>query len=184
MNIHSRGFWMDRDVTHRFDRRLMKGLVRLARKYDIESIADIGCGDGSYTVAFLAKGIGCNGYDGNPHTKDLTQGLCRVCDFSLPQVIGSYDMTLSLEVGEHIPVQHEDIFLNNIAMSAMRLVVISWAVEGQGGDGHVNCRNNDYIIEKMEERGFKYNPKESKRLRRKARISWFKNTILVYEKEN
>jgi tryptophanyl-tRNA synthetase len=62
-------------------------------------------------------------------------------------------------------------------------LIISWAVEGQGGSGHVNCKNNDYIIAQVVDRGFKYNTEASDALRKSAtNASWFSYTIMVFDK--
>ena len=90
---------------------------------------------------------------------------------------------MSLEVGEHIPAEFEDVFISNITKHVKKTLIISWAVEGQGGDGHVNCKNNDYIIAQIEERGFKYNKKASTELRKAAtNASWFSYTLMVFNK--
>lgn len=180
--IHERGYWTIPDKDYRFDKRLMRGLVRFAKKRKVKWVADIGCGDGSYTFGFRENGVFCSGYDGNPHTPQITQHRCSTVDFSRIADIGPYDMVLCLEVAEHIPAKYERTFIDNLTKTAERLIVLSWAVEGQGGIGHVNCRNNDYVIEAMACRGFRYNHKASMRLRRSANISWFKKTIMVYER--
>ena len=90
---------------------------------------------------------------------------------------------LSLEVGEHIPAEFEDQFIDNITKHVKKTLIISWAIEGQGGSGHVNCRNNDYIIGQVTERGFKYNEKASNELRKAATNAfWFSYTLLVFDK--
>ena len=92
-------------------------------------------------------------------------------------------MSLCLEVGEHIEPEHEAIVLDNIANSATKKIIMSWAIPGQGGFGHVNCRENDYIIAQMQARGWKHNPEESDFLRaRCSGCDWFKNTIMVFDK--
>ena len=56
---------------------------------------------------------------------------------------------MSIEVGEHIPAELESKFLNNLVNSARRMVVLTWAVPGQGGEGHVNGQTAEAIVEKM-----------------------------------
>ncbi|WP_245562228.1 hypothetical protein [Niabella aurantiaca] len=60
---------------------------------------------------------------------------------------------------------------------------MSWAIEGQGGDGHVNCRNNDYIIKEMRQRGFVEFEDAKLFLRSMASYSWFKNSLMVFWNE-
>ena len=89
---------------------------------------------------------------------------------------------MSLEVGEHIPREHEQTFLDNVCRYANELIVLSWAVEGQAGLGHVNCRNNDYIVEQMRQRGYVLDDTTSK-LREAAQVPWFKDTLMVFRKD-
>ena len=61
---------------------------------------------------------------------------------------------MSLEVGEHIPKEYEDIFINNLHNNNNKGIILSWAILGQGGFGHVNEQNNDYIKSKMSNLGY------------------------------
>jgi hypothetical protein len=87
-----------------------------------------------------------------------------------------------LEVGEHIPVQYEQTFIDNVCRAAKNDIVLSWAIIGQGGDGHVNCRNNDYVINQMAIRGFTIDIGKSNQLRNCANLFWFKNTVMYFKK--
>ena len=90
---------------------------------------------------------------------------------------------MSLEVGEHIPKASEQDLLDNVAGTASRGVVLSWAIIGQGGHGHVNCQNNEHIIHELSVRGFSYNATASARLREAVtKARWFTNTLMVFEK--
>ena len=48
-------------------------------------------------------------------------------------------------MGEHIPKIYEKIFIDNLDNNNTKGIIISWAVKGQGGVGHVNEQNNEYI---------------------------------------
>ena len=55
-----------------------------------------------------------------------------------------------------------------------------WAVKGQGGTGHFNEQNNDYIKRIFAQLGW-YNDLEAEnQLREQATVSWFKNTVMVF----
>ena len=180
--MNDRGCWTTQQEidTHVFDAALAQLIVFLTPK----TIVDIGCGNGSYTKYFIDNGITCVGYDGSPMTDELTGGLCEQLDFSEPQDIGQYDLVLSLEVGEHIPKRYEQIFLDNICRAAKSDIILSWAVIGQGGDGHVNCRDNKYIVEQMFARNFMIGIDTTEYLRSESSISWFKNTLMFFTKWN
>jgi hypothetical protein len=181
--MDKRGCWTLKSETdtHVFDESLCNALVTICQNRDIRSIVDIGCGNGSYVNYLNDNKLNCWGYDGSPLTKELTGGSCKRKDFSERVDIGKFGLVLSLEVGEHIPQEYEEIFLDNLVNAAIGFIIISWAIEGQGGDGHVNCRNNDYVIQQIENRGFYYDFETTQYLRDKASVSWFKNTILAFE---
>jgi len=65
-------------------------------------------------------------------------------------------------------------------------IILSWAIIGQLGDGHVNCMNNDEVISKMNELGFDYLEDDSVSARNSvsSRIaSWFLKTIMIFQKK-
>jgi hypothetical protein len=182
--IHNRGYWLSKDETntHDWDRPLAAELVKMFK--NSKTIIDIGCGNGGYTRNFIENGLNCAGFDGSPLTPEITGGLCGIQDFSVPvDMMFKCDLVLSLEVGEHIPAAYESIFIDNLVNAAQKFICLSWAIEGQGGLGHVNCRNNDYVIRELSKRGFVYDQKRSDKLRSVSTFPWFKNTVMVFEKK-
>jgi len=171
---------------HVFAPCLAQATSKLLKKLGMKSIADLGCGNGHYSKHFRESGLQVRCFDGNPSTEKLTDGLCGVMDLSKAGAdMGTQDFAMSLEVGEHIPKAHEQDFLNNVANAATRGVLLSWAIVGQGGTGHVNCQNNDYIMAEMKKRGFTYKEEESLKLREEGSVCgapWFKNTIMLFLK--
>lgn len=185
MKINELGFWETTDGTgHIHDRSLSNALCQYLLDNEIKTVVDFGCGMGDYAKAFKAHNLTVEAFDGNPNTETLTEGIGRVLDLSKPFYLKKkFDAVISLEVGEHIPAEFEVLFLDNICKHVRKKLIISWAVEGQGGSGHVNCRNNDYIIAQIEERGFKYNETASNKLRKAAtNASWFSYTLMVFDR--
>lgn len=178
--MNDRGIWTTKEelATHLFDESLCDAIITICNSKNLRSIVDIGCGNGSYVKYFKNKGFNCWGYDGSP----LTPDFCIIKDFSERINIGKYGLVLSLEVGEHIPVDYEQIFIDNLVDASIGLIILSWAVEGQGGDGHVNCRNNNYVINELTNRGYCYDEATTEFLRDKSTLSWFKDTILTFER--
>jgi SAM-dependent methyltransferase len=181
--INERGIWLDKRETdsHMFDAKLCAAISFLYQ--DIKTIVDIGCGNGAYVKQLREYGFDCVGYDGSPRTPEITGGVCGVKDFSEPQNVGKFDIVLSLEVGEHIPAEYETIFIDNLCRASKKHICMSWAIEGQNGLGHYNCRNNDYIIDKMRERGFTFDKESSEYLRincDEVNFPWFPNTLMAF----
>ena len=104
-------------------------------------------------------------------------------DLSKPNKLEEkFDWVLCLEVGEHIPKEYESILIKNIDDNNTKGVVLSWAVVGQGGDGHVNCQDNEYIKEAFSSLNYTNDEYSEFTLRSHATLPWFKNTIMVFRK--
>ena len=94
-----------------------------------------------------------------------------------------FDLVMSLEVGEHLPPpQFEDIFMHNLHNNNKSCIILSLAIKGQGGDGHFNEQNTDYIKSKMCDLGYLNDIKSENKLRKDSSLWWFKNTIMVFRK--
>lgn len=185
--VHSQGYWLSREEGHFsqeqgyfFDEALAEELAMLLTG---KSVCDLGCGMGKYVRWFRKRGFECDGFDGNPNTAELTDGECRPLNLAEPaQLPKQYDAVISLEVGEHIPRQYEAIFLDNIARHAKSTIVLSWAIPGQEGDGHVNCRANSHVIFQLWKRGFRFDPVTSMQLRANCSLDWLKHTLMAFSK--
>lgn len=183
--ISTTGFWNvkgDRfENEHVYDPKLSNAIVDLAAKLHISKTYDFGCGHGKYVENFRKSGIDAAGYDGNPITSEIpncyVQDLTK--DFELPPV----DFLMCLEVCEHVPKEFEDKLLHTIDRHVKPggTLVISWAIVGQGGFGHVNCQNNDYVISKFMSMNYSFDKNTSDYLRTQVSCApWFRNTILVF----
>jgi len=187
MHIHANGYWegLASDITsgHYYDPLLGEYLVEFFKNENIKSIVDFGCGDGKYVKKLQENSINASGFDGNPNTPEYTNNLCSVLDLSIPhQFDEPFDWVLSLEVGEHLPKQFEDIFINNLHNNTKYGIVLSWALKGQGGDGHINEQNNDYIKSKVCSLGYINDTESENKMRSISSLWWFKNTIMVFRK--
>lgn len=180
--ITPHGFWIcSRADLYKFDESLADAIAHILREDD-QTALDLGCGNGAYVRHLIAAGIDCRGYDGNPHTAEISDGLCATFDLTdqVPSGIRKADWVVCLEVAEHIPAEYESDFLDNLDYHNVHGVILSWAVPGQPGHGHVNTQPNDYVISQMESRGYTYDLLRSEDLRAASTLSWFANTIMVF----
>lgn len=182
--ISSKGYWIGTESKsqHAFDPLLCKGIVNFFKQQHCQSVIDFGCGMGKYVEELNKHDIDAYGVDGNPNTPELTNSKCGVLDLSVKQDIGKYDWVMSLEVGEHLPKEYEDIFISNLHNHNTKGVLLSWAIKGQGGHGHYNEQNNDYIKKKFEDLGYTNDVEAEQRLRQNCSLRWFRNTIMVFHK--
>ncbi|XP_042203182.1 uncharacterized protein LOC121853239 isoform X2 [Homarus americanus] len=121
------------------------------------------------------------GWDGASNIDELSAGNIGVVDLMIPVDLGrKFDWIMSLEVGEHIPKAGEKNFIDNLVKHACVGVVLSWAVPGQGGHSHVNCRTNDYVKDQMAKRGLESDQETEYKLRGPVELDYFKNTLMVF----
>lgn len=184
--IKENGTWSDPNTNeHIFDEPLAIGIMNYLKDLGASNCVDFGCGHGKYVEYFNKNNILTEGFDGNLFTPYLTNNTCSVLDLSQPINLNKkYDCVLSLEVGEHIPQLYEAIFIDNIIKHTNGLVIISWAIPDQGGYGHVNCQSNEYIKKIFLDYGFENKQFIENILRLISFNSWFKNTIMVFQKVN
>jgi hypothetical protein len=181
MKIAKTGYWSgNTEANHKFDLPLAEAIKMLLIKENILNVLDVGCGYGYY-VDHLSNNskLVCAGIDGNPDTD--VNPLCRVHDLTTPfNHVTDSECVLCLEVGEHIPKQFTSQFLSNIKNGKPKVIILSWAIPGQGGDGHVNELPNEDVINMFSE--YTYDIETSQKLRDAASLWWFKNTIMVFRK--
>ena len=74
------------------------------------------------------------------------------------------------------------MYLDTVAAHAMQGVILSWAKPNQPGMGHVNCQENDWVVEKMKARGFALDEGATAYARSQSLRWWFVNTVLVFHR--
>lgn len=187
VRVHEHGYWFGEDHTgeHHFDTSLAVAIAQFFKEEKVVSVVDLGCGPGKYITFLKNMNIECEGYDGNPDTLQITNGLGKVADLTQSLNLGKvFDWVLCLEVGEHIPKKYEQTLIDNINKHNSKGVVLSWALKGQGGFGHFNEQNNDYVKTIMKKCGYENDEKAEQKLRSTASFPWFKNTIMVFRKKS
>jgi len=184
MKINEHGYW-EEICGHHTDSGLTNALLSMVS--DLESAVDFGCGDATYAKYLMSNSnIKIKAFDGNPNVKQITDNFAEQLDLSQSfNLDEKFDVVISLEVAEHIPKKYESTYINNLYTHMNKYLIISWAVPGQGGKGHVNEHTNEYVINLFSTLGLEYKQEYSDYLRNSiTSCNWFKNTILVFEKEN
>ena len=181
--ISDKGYWIgDVEECHAIDGYLGLAIADFFVEEKAESVVDFGCGVGAYVKFIRSRGITAEGYDGNPDTPELTGGIGKILDLSEPFELGeTFDWVLSLEVGEHLPQQYEKIFIDNLIRHAKKGIMLSWAIKNQGGTGHFNEQNNDYIKGILANYGYLNDLEAENRLRSKSG-TWFQHSLMVFRK--
>jgi tryptophanyl-tRNA synthetase len=75
-----------------------------------------------------------SGYDAAGNIEEITSGYVKYFDLTKPRYLGKmFDWVTCFEVGEHIPVQFERIFFENLIRHAREGIIISWALPCRTG---------------------------------------------------
>jgi SAM-dependent methyltransferase len=127
----------------------------LLKKLGMKSVIDVGCGPGIYLLPHKWRGcevFGIDGCDGAGQCLDPKE--FELVDLRQPWIPPKeYDMSLCIEVAEHIQPEYVDILMDTLCKCAP-LCCFTAARPGQGGCGHFNCQDKSYWVEKFGVRGF------------------------------
>jgi cyclopropane fatty-acyl-phospholipid synthase-like methyltransferase len=124
----------------------------LVDRFAVRSMLDVGCGEGHAVWYFHQLGVFAHGIDGLP--SNVTRAVAPIALHDLTK--GPYrmpvDLTLSVEVAEHIEEQYVDHYVDTLCNG--KVIAMTHGVPGQTGYHHVNCQPQDYWIEKIGSRGY------------------------------
>lgn len=156
---------------------------------EIDSVIDIGCGQGAWLKAFRERGVGeVRGLDGDyvDRSKLLIEPSCFTPqDLSRPfEINGRYDLAVCLEVAEHLPEKAGRELVARL-VAAAPLVLFSAAIPGQGGTGHVNEQWPSYWQAIFGEHGFRrLDPVRRHVWRERGVRWWYRQNIFLYASED
>jgi hypothetical protein len=184
--ISNTGFWDKQNAPqhHIHSPNVSKWIVEFLSYNKSKQIYDLGCGMGDYLNDLKNNDFtDLIGFEGDPILKyqeidirkqDLTQNI----------QFDKLGNVICLEVGEHIPKQFQDIFIENVTSLCDEYLIFSWAIRGQGGQGHVNELNNNEILPLFLNKGFILLEKETESLRAQPEeyCRYFRNTLFVLKK--
>jgi len=144
---------------------------KIIKDYNIESVADIGCGLGHSTLYFSRKGLYAVGVEGgsNAINNSVFEGYLIKNDYTKSSAFTEgeeFDLIWCCEFVEHVDSKFESNFLNDF--KAGKYLAMTYATPGQSGFNHINCQNEDYWISRVENLGFKFNKEYSLSLRKIA----------------
>jgi tryptophanyl-tRNA synthetase len=181
--IGKTGIWTNEEnFAHAFSYYTARFISKYFEKDN--TVFDIGCGRGTY-LQYL-KDVGFMDLSGIEGSKldsfDFDDILCA--DLTHPIFIPQKGNVISIEVFEHIPPEFESVFVDNICRLCDNKLVLSVAVEDQPGIGHVNCKNNDYVINLFQGKGFWFNKEKTEEVRSTVEdhVSYLRKTLMVFEK--
>lgn len=163
----------------------------LHRRFQPETVVDWGCGAGLHAAAMQQCGARVVAVDGVIADADLrAPGIdIRRADLRRPVpaelTFERYDLSLCLDVLEHLEAEHADQALANVTRGAA-LVILSCAPPHQGGHHHVNEQPRRYWVGKMAAIGWHYDRKATGAMERhflgfRDRLpTWMYHNLCIY----
>ena len=186
VSIANTGFWVsDKKIGHVKCESLCNWIAEFLKEDKEKHLYDFGCGNGHYLKSLNEHGFSkLTGFEGNiPQQKEFIN--IQKQDLTIPFSLPEKGNCLFLEVAEHVPSCFEENLLKNVIGACDGKLIMSWAIRGQPGWGHVNCLDNHEVITKLEDLGMKFLQKETETVRSSIPTGdvcwWFKSTTLVFE---
>lgn len=139
------------------------------------SVLDLGCGQGEWLAAFdVEERFGVD--IAAPDAPGFLQfDLCEPLNLAR-----TYDLVVSVEVGEHLPEDAADTYVASIVRHSDR-VLFSAAVPGQEGTGHINCQPHEYWHAKFATHGFEARDVIRPLIQNDQRVSWwYRENLFLY----
>src|SRR5262245_52723750 len=140
-------------------RRSAKEIVPLVIKLvQPRNVIDIGCGTGTWLAVFKEYAIddiwGVDGDYVNRSLLEIPQERFLSVDLSCAFDIGrTFDLVVSLEVGEHLAAEHANTFVTSLIRLGT-IVLFSAAVPYQIGAHHINEQWPEYWVQLFAARGY------------------------------
>lgn len=149
------------------------------------SVADIGCGTGTFLTAALAGGavraIGLEGSWVSGEQVDNQAIDFRNRDLEQRFTLGErVDLAISLEVAEHLTPERADTFVADLC-ACSPAILFSAAIPGQGGVNHVNEQWQSYWARKFEANGYRaYDIVRPVIWSDEGIPAWYRQNIILY----
>ncbi|MFY8021491.1 MAG: class I SAM-dependent methyltransferase [Bacteroidia bacterium] len=165
-------------------------LPELYSIFPFKSMLDIGCGTGEWlNIASNQLGItdylGVDGDYVNPNLLAIPKDKFKA--FDLKQTLNverNFDLVLSAEVAEHLPIEVSDVFIDSIVRHG-KVILFSAAAPGQGGTYHVNEQWQDFWVKKFSNRGFLPIDFLREKLWYKKGVDWwYKQNMILFVQED
>lgn len=153
----------------------------LIERFAVESVLDVGCGEGHAVKHMRRLGVIAHGIDGLRGNVERAVTPVSMHDLLAGPFFMPVDLVWSCEVAEHIVEDKVDHFLDTLANG--RVVAMTHAVPGQEGHHHVNCQPAEYWVQHMMARGYELSH-ETNLCRhiaaREGYVTFFQNAGLLF----
>jgi glycosyltransferase involved in cell wall biosynthesis len=157
----------------------------IKKEINPKTVLDIGCGPGTYVRSLRNLGIDATGID----IDERVIGQEHLVFKSLFDIKEEKaDVTICLEVAEHIDTLFEKQVVEKVASTVGHTLIWTAAAIGQGGIGHINCKDKEEWSKLIESTGLVRNHEKEKKLiqyiRQGYHMGWFPQNLLYFERIN
>ena len=170
---------------YNYDNDSIKKIVDLSLKYVLpNSVLDVGCGIGEFLKEYKSRGIKkIFGID-NIENTELETYEYKQLDLNEKFNVGKFDLTICLEVAEHLKEMKVNNFIESLTNSS-DVILFSAAIPPQRGPGHINCQWPSYWRDKFRQYGFEMLDIVRQSIWGNVNINWWyrQNIFLVVKKE-
>lgn len=148
-------------------------------------VLDVGCGIGTWLAEFVRAGVAdVMGVDGDWVSRTalrIAEDRFRPVDLArADELPDGFDLTLCLEVAEHLPPEASDRFVAALCRTAPA-VAFSAAIPHQPGTMHINTAWHEAWHARFESHGFRAVDAVRPRIREERRIEWwYRQNLFLY----
>jgi len=172
------------DVMSKEEKKMADRLALwIKTELDPSSVLDIGCGPGHFVESLRDKGLNATGLD----IDERVIGKSYLLQKSLFDMTETAEVTMCIEVAEHIENQHSDTIVDKVYAATEKTLIWTAAQVGQGGIGHINCQPKEYWAEKLVAKGFVRNTDKENQLlefiKQGPYMGWFINNLMIFDKK-
>lgn len=160
-------------------------LSYLIKKYNIQSMYDVGCGPGGMLKLAQDKGIDAVGVDGDFTLKYPAELNIIIHDFTKGSLVcKEKDLSWSCEFLEHVEEQFMDNYFS--VFKQTKIVCCTFCNIQGTGHHHVNIQNQEYWDQKFLERGFLKEKETTREIRKISSMqrNFVRDTGTVYINKN
>lgn len=152
---------------------------------------DIGCGNGYIIRNLFRKNKQVWGIDGSEDffayiEEEIRPYVYRV-DLTERHGLQGADVSICLEVAEHIEEKFSDVLVQNIVSTNAKTIIFTAAPPGQEGINHINLKPAAFWLKKFERFGYFPNTELAAKFRsdlgKKLKYTrWYLDNIMILEK--
>lgn len=187
MSAYTEDFYTKRHERTLYSARTILSII-LATMPKVRSAVDVGCGVGTWLSVIMKKGVkdvmGLDGEWVETNLLVIPKETFVKTDLTKPvRVPRKFDLAISLEVAEHLPVERAKGFVRDLTKLA-DFVLFSAAVPFQGGRNHINEQWQEYWVGLFAAEGYDVYDLIRPKIWNDSRIPfWYRQNSLFFVKK-